>query len=313
MKIYKKAGFLERFIAYLIDIIIVLQVIFVFKSLLSINFDRLLIILLFIVYNTFFLSTQSTTVGKKILRIKVVDENYNVLTFRKALIRELSKIFSELIYYIGFLWVLIDKKKQAWHDKIAKTFSVKINKEGNLIPIETEENVSLSRKIFFVLICFIQLLLTLIPLGFLLIYPVQIKGKAMEPSYKNGQYYITNKIIYKLKKPKKGDVIIFSSPKNPNIKYIKRIIGLPGDEVRIYQGKVYINNTLLNEDYLQPNTTTKTWESGFIKEGISVTVPNDQYLVLNDNRSYRSDSREWGFVREKDIIGKVWFCFYGCF
>lgn len=313
MQIYKKVGFWERLLAYIIDIVIILAVIFLLRFL-SINLNGFLTFLIIILYNTLFLWNQGATIGKKLLRIKVVDSNYQRLSFGKALGRELFKdIISSLLLNLGYLWVLIDQKKQAWHDKVAKTFVVKLGQDGNLIPLQSEETVSKGRRVSFVVILVVPLLfLGIVPFYLFVGSPVQIKGSAMDPNYTNGQYYMTNKMAYRSSELRRGDVIILISPKNSNINYVKRIIGLPGEKVEIRQGQVYINDTLLNETYLAPGTTTNTWEGGFLKEGVSVIVPADEYFVLGDNRLHSSDSREWGFTTKKDIVSKIWFCYYSC-
>lgn len=312
-QLFEKAGFWERLLAYVIDSVLVLVVIF-FLRFLSINLNGGVTFLIIVLYNALFLWKQGATIGKKLLRLKVVDSNYKPLNFGKALIREVFKdIVSSLLFNLGYLWVLIDQKKQAWHDKVAKTFVVKLGKDGNLISIQSEELASTGRKVTFVLILVIPLLF----FGMILFYlfvgsPIQIKGSSMDPNYTNGQYYITNKMAYRTGNPRYSDVIVFLSPKNADIKYDKRIIGLPGEKVEIRQGHVYINDMLLDESYLKPGTTTNTWQGGFIEEGVPVTIPKGEYFVLGDNRLRSSDSREFGFITNKDIISKIWFCYFRC-
>ncbi len=138
--------------------------------------------------------------------------------------------------------------------------------------------------------------------------PNQIKGASMEPSFYSGEYILTSKITYKFRKPHRGDVIVFKSPKNPDIDYIKRIIGLPGDKIEINGKELYINGELLPENYV--SAKTNLWEGGYLKENIPVTVPPEMLFVMGDNRPRSSDSREFGPIPFESIIGDVFFRYY---
>src|SRR3990167_1081615 len=80
--------------------------------------------------------------------------------------------------------------------------------------------------------------------------PNQVKGASMEPSFYTGEYILTSKITYKFRVPHRGDVVVFASPKNPDIDYIKRIIGLPGDQILVKDKEIYVNGTQLDEAYI---------------------------------------------------------------
>src|SRR3989338_7251273 len=84
--------------------------------------------------------------------------------------------------------------------------------------------------------------------------PNQVKGASMEPTFNSGEYILTSKITYKFRKPHRGDVVVFKSPKNPDIDYIKRIIGVPGDKIEIKNSEVYVNNRMLTENYISDKT-----------------------------------------------------------
>ncbi|MBI5620408.1 signal peptidase I [Candidatus Gottesmanbacteria bacterium] len=133
--------------------------------------------------------------------------------------------------------------------------------------------------------------------------PQEINGASMEPNFHNGEYILTNKIEYKFKDPKRGDVVIFKSPRNKDIDYIKRVIGEPGDRVALKAGSYYVNGTKLDESYL----STGTYISGgnFLREGGEITVPTGRYFVSGDNRGHSSDSREFGPIPKEDFIGKA--------
>ncbi len=138
--------------------------------------------------------------------------------------------------------------------------------------------------------------------------PNQVKGASMEPTFKSGEYIFTSKITYKFRKPERGDVIVFKSPKNPDIEYIKRIIGLPGDKILFKDGEVYVNDHLLKESYI--STKTNLWEGGFAKEGIPIVVPENELFVMGDNRPRSSDSREFGPVTFSIVIGQVFYRYF---
>lgn len=138
--------------------------------------------------------------------------------------------------------------------------------------------------------------------------PHQVKGASMENTFHSGDYILTSKIAYRFNQPRRGDVIVFKSPKNPNIDYIKRIIGLPGDRVMIKNNEVYLNDQILKEDYIAAKTTL--FDGGFMQEGVEITVPDNYLFVMGDNRPRSSDSREFGPVPMTDVIGKVFFRYF---
>lgn len=132
--------------------------------------------------------------------------------------------------------------------------------------------------------------------------PHQVKGASMEPNFHDGEYILTNKFEYRFEAPKRGDVIVFKSPQNPDIDFIKRIIGLPGDHIRLENNRFYINGQILEETYLAP--TLYTYYGSYLREGQEIIVPEEDYFVSGDNRPRSSDSREWGPIHRSSIIGK---------
>ena len=133
--------------------------------------------------------------------------------------------------------------------------------------------------------------------------PQEIKGASMEPSFIDGEYILTNKILYKIKDPKRGDVVIFKSPGNPDIDYIKRIIGLPGDTVMLRNDTMYVNGTEVEEPYLSPGITI--FGGSYLDENQEIVVPEGEYFVMGDNRPHSADSREFGTIPKEDFIGKA--------
>jgi len=142
----------------------------------------------------------------------------------------------------------------------------------------------------------------------LVLQPHKIKGASMEPNYPDGEFLLTDKVTYKFNEPERGDVIVFKAPPTYEDEFIKRIIGLPGDRVSINNGKVQINGKPLNEKYLDDQLITSG--GSFLSEGEEMLVPQDQFLVLGDNRPYSFDSRAWGFVLKDKITGRAWFIYW---
>lgn len=132
--------------------------------------------------------------------------------------------------------------------------------------------------------------------------PHKVSGKSMYPNFDNGDYIITDKITYKFEEPKRGDVVVFKNPKDESQDFIKRIIGIPGDKIMVEGGDVFLNGEKLEQPFLDSVTTP----SGlFLQDGQERVVPEGEYAVLGDNRPNSSDSREWGFLPKKEIIGRV--------
>jgi signal peptidase I len=129
----------------------------------------------------------------------------------------------------------------------------------------------------------------------------RIEGQSMEPTLHAGQYLIVNKAVYWLHPPERGDIIVFEYPKSPDRDFIKRVIGLPGEEVEIRDGAVYINGKRLYEPYIRAPSRRSF--------GPRVVGP-DEYFVRGDNRPNSSDSRTWGMLPRKYIIGKAWLSYW---
>jgi signal peptidase I len=138
--------------------------------------------------------------------------------------------------------------------------------------------------------------------------PNQVKGASMEPTFKSGDYILTSRVTYKIRIPQRGDVVVFHSPKNPDIEYIKRIIGLPGDKILIENSNVFVNGKLIQENYI--SARTNLWEGGYMKDGAAITVPDGEVFVMGDNRPRSSDSREFGPIPIEQIIGQVFFRYF---
>jgi signal peptidase I len=131
----------------------------------------------------------------------------------------------------------------------------------------------------------------------------------MYPTFSDKQYVLTNIVALRFGNPKIGEVVVFKAPNEPEKDFIKRVIGTPKDTVLVKNGDIYVNGKLLDQSaYLKPSV--KTYGGSFLRENETVSVPKDSYFVMGDNRAGSSDSREWGFVPIKSIIGKSLFVYW---
>lgn len=133
--------------------------------------------------------------------------------------------------------------------------------------------------------------------------PFLVRGASMEPNFQNWDYLIVDELTYRFRAPERGEVIVFKFPNDPSQRYIKRIVGLPGETVQIEAGSITISNgseeiALDESDYL---IGTEAETSG----SVQIVLDTDEYFVLGDNRRYSSDSRSWGALPEENIIGKA--------
>ncbi|MDI3280467.1 MAG: signal peptidase I [Bacillota bacterium] len=130
-----------------------------------------------------------------------------------------------------------------------------------------------------------------------------VDGSSMVPTLHNGERVLVDEISYRLIKPARGEIIVFRLPANPKVRYIKRIIGLPGDTVEIRDGRVLVNGEPLQEDYLS--------EPIYGDFG-PYRVPEDSYFVLGDNRNNSEDSRfrRVGYVPRRYIVGRAIFRYW---
>lgn len=142
----------------------------------------------------------------------------------------------------------------------------------------------------------------------LIMRPHKIKGQSMEPNFPDAEYLLTEKVTYYFKKPVRGDVVVFTPPVSETDEYIKRVIALPGETVMVSEGKVYVNDKLLVEPYL--DSSVYTFDEGFLGEGVPFTVPEGKYFVMGDNREHSSDSRAFGPVEFKKISGRAWVVYW---
>jgi signal peptidase I len=174
--------------------------------------------------------------------------------------------------------------------------------------------------IFEVVKVFFWALVIIMPIRIFLFQPFFVQGASMEPNFDDGDYLIVNELGYKktdigvegfkitsvtpFKELQRGDVVVFKYPKNPKQYFIKRVVGLPGEQIKIEEGRIVIFNKeypegklLDEEEYLSNDISTSPSSSRTLKD--------DEYFVLGDNRQFSHDSRAWGAVNKDEIVGKV--------
>jgi signal peptidase I len=154
-----------------------------------------------------------------------------------------------------------------------------------------------------------------LPIRYFLFQPFIVKGESMVPNFHSGDYLIVDEISYRISHPKRGDVIVLKYPLDASQRYIKRIIGLPGETVTIKDGKITVSSNeedisgldkkvkksmVLDEKKYLPDLITT-------EGNLQIVLSEDQYFVLGDNRQFSYDSRRWGALPKKDIVGRAAF------
>lgn len=129
-------------------------------------------------------------------------------------------------------------------------------------------------------------------------FEYKMNGQSMEPTLPDGSTTTIAQGKEVIALLTGGDVVLFKYPKNPDFKFIKRIIALPGENIEIKNNEVYVNGVLLNERYLNRGSTTN--------DEINITLKNDEYFLMGDNRQNSSDSRAFGPITKDLIVGQIW-------
>ena len=144
-------------------------------------------------------------------------------------------------------------------------------------------------------------ILIAILINLFLAQPTRVHGQSMEPNLHTDQRLVVEKISYRLHGPRRGDIVVFSMPQQSEELLIKRVIGLPGEEVEIRDGTVFIDGTPLDEPYLSQETRGRYGPE---------VVPPLHIFVLGDNRSFSNDSRAFDAVPIEDILGRAWLSYW---
>jgi len=133
--------------------------------------------------------------------------------------------------------------------------------------------------------------------------PVRVEGTSMLPRLEDRDRLFINKFVYRIEPIERSDIVVFHYPRDPQVSYIKRVIALPGDRIRIDRGKVWLNGKPLREPYVPPEYR----DSRSMQE---MVVPDGCYFMMGDHRSISSDSREFGPVERSLIYGKAEFVYW---
>lgn len=151
----------------------------------------------------------------------------------------------------------------------------------------------------------IALVITLIIRTFV-IQAFKIPSGSMRPTLREGDKLFVNKFVYRFKPPERGDIIVFKYPLDPKKDFIKRLVALGGERVEISNGTIVINGELVQDPEIFKNIFYYN-QPPYGAEGQEITVPPDSYYVLGDNSASSKDSRYWGFVPKKNLVGKAVF------
>ena len=163
--------------------------------------------------------------------------------------------------------------------------------------------------IFLEIIQTLVLALSLFVISYLYFFQTQtVSGTSMMPNFNNSDFLIAEKVSYRMGIPKRGDAVVIIPPSSEpcteyGCQYIKRVIGLPGEKIKVAGGKVYINNLVLLENYLPKGAITGP--GYFLREGREFILSDNQYLVMGDNRPDSHDGRDFGPINRSSIIGKI--------
>ncbi len=141
-----------------------------------------------------------------------------------------------------------------------------------------------------------------VPIRLFVAQPFVVEGESMHPTFESGDYLIVDQLSYRFGDPERGDVVVFRYPNDESVFYIKRIVGLPGETVHIEQGNTRITKVdgselTLDEEYVVTEDATYT---------LSRSLGPGEYFVMGDNRPKSSDSRSWGALPERDIMGRAY-------
>ena len=212
----------------------------------------------------------------------------------------------------GFMHMAKDiVPEQFWEEQLARFYSRVLTLDEAQSYVESYQNLAgtpAETKLGQVRSAFVSgVLVDLVPQIRTMAQAFKVPSGGMTPSLLAGDYFIVNKMAYKNQKPGRSDVIVFNYPEDEKLRFVKRIIGLPGDKIEIRDKIVYLNDQILRPDYPIENV-----DPNIIEEAINprdsmgpVTVLDDSYFVLGDNRDQSLDSRFWGFVKRDKIIGKA--------
>ena len=174
------------------------------------------------------------------------------------------------------------------------------------VPVPPAPTQSNSRPLPVIAVWARDLLVSLAISAFIIVFlyqPVKVEGTSMMPGLEDQERIFVNKFVYRWEPIQRGDIVVFRYPRDTSKSYIKRVIGVAGDHVRIENGQVYVNDEALDEDYVPA-------EYADARSYADTTVPANSFFVLGDHRTMSNDSRDFGPVNERYIYGKAVFGYW---
>ncbi len=146
-------------------------------------------------------------------------------------------------------------------------------------------------------------IIVVLPIRWYIAQPFIVSGASMEQTFHNNEYLIVDQLTYRFRDPERGEVIIFRYPHDPSKYFIKRVIGLPGETVSIENNTI----TIINEKNPDGLILEEPYIGNVVTDGNqSITLAENEYFVMGDNRDHSSDSRSWGALEEDKIVGRAW-------
>ena len=145
-----------------------------------------------------------------------------------------------------------------------------------------------------------------LPIRYFIAQPFIVRGASMEPNFENSEYLVIDEVSYYFRGPQRGEAIVFRYPRDPRQFFIKRVVGLPGEEIKIQEGRIRVYNPsypegfTLVEPYLDPPQRATNPD-------VSAKLGEGEFFVLGDNRDFSSDSRIWGSLPKNLVVGRVFF------
>ncbi|USN53270.1 MAG: signal peptidase I [Candidatus Nomurabacteria bacterium] len=145
----------------------------------------------------------------------------------------------------------------------------------------------------------------IVPVRYFLMQPFYVKGASMEPNFHDNEYLIIDELSYRISEPRRGEVVVFHNPRQESEFYIKRIIGLPNEEVKLQHGTIQIINSE-HPDGMTLDESIYLPESIYTNGTEDVTLSDNEYFVMGDNRPSSLDSRIFGPISGDSIVGRIW-------
>lgn len=148
-------------------------------------------------------------------------------------------------------------------------------------------------------------LVIVLPIRYFVFQPFIVKGASMEPNFQNGDYLIVDELSYRFREPERGEVIVFKYPQDPDQRFIKRIVGLPKEQIELVQGRIVITDKFGDKVVLSESDYLPLLSTQLLLGKKKIVLAEDEYFVLGDNRGHSFDSRNWGSLDREEIVGRA--------